>query len=630
MSCKVFGQETKQRCPRRFRDPILPSRAEEDTKQKENKRTKWEHPKKEGPTDIKLENSKQADATVAAKDDDDENNTSNKVSIENVGIKMLRESSCLLPPSQPIILRSGKKEDISRETMVTPNRTTSRQDGTIRKTMIRSGERKTRSAGSNTDPGSTLKKSGESGSECGSEQQKEVTSESEVVSLDIFDDSVWDTDLEAEDIKEPYDHTGRSSYINRCRQLGVTPISYFLRHMKDKELDLRYHGLGSRGARAVTPTIATSCHIHKLDLTDNNLSRSGGLALCDMIQENCFISELVLSSNKLNLCIWDLCDAIILNDSLTHLTLSDNDFNDYSAPVIAKLIRNAKKLEHLDLSHNKFESRSGKVLGPALSENATIKHLNLSWNNLRSTGFEILATGIKGNCALKHLDLSWNGIDRGVAKVLGEALKSNNTLEYLDISNCRVNPECSVLIGLGLSCNEILKEIKMVRNPMESAGCYAICAAVLRNPKPAIEKLNFQHSHVNEDFHDLFEQLKEKLPDIKVIYGNQEAKKKPKAMIHPMALLVRYLDDNNIRLADCFGKFDEDGSMTVTHEEFIKGIESIGLRLDDVQKTFLLNEMDRDGDGEIDYSELVRSRMEFKAKANSAEYLFPKMIQPTS
>lgn len=618
MSCKVLNREAKQRCPRRSREQILPSTAE-DSSQKENKRTKWEEPEKDDSPITENRNENHVN-----NNNDDDNNSG---PIDGVGIKMLRESSCLLPPSQPVILRSGKKEDISRETMVTPNRTSTRQDGGRRKTMSRSGQRKSRSASSNTDQ-SSLKKSG--GSECGSEQQKEITSESEVVTLDIFDDSVWDTDLEAEDTKEPYDHSGRSSYINRCRQLGVTPISYFLRHMQDKELDLRYHGLGSRGSRAVTPTIATSCHIQKLDLTDNNLGRSGGLALCEMIKENCFITELVLSSNKLNLCVWDLCDAIIQNDTLTHLILSDNDFNDYSAPVLAKLITNTKKLEFLDLSHNKLESRSGKALGPALSENSTINHLNLSWNNLRANGFEALANGIKGNCALKHLDLSWNGIDRGVAKALGEALKFNNTLEHLNISNCRVNPECSVLIGLGLSCNETLKELKMVRNPMESAGCYAICAAVLRNQGPAIEKLDFQHSHVNEDFNEIFEQLKEKLPDVRVIHGSQEAKKKPKAMIHPMALLVRYLDDNNIRLADCFGKFDEDGSMTVTHEEFIKGIESIGLRLDDAQKTFLLNEMDRDGDGEIDYSELVRSRMEFKAKANSAEYLFPKMIQPTS
>ncbi|XP_036359349.1 leucine-rich repeat-containing protein 74B-like isoform X2 [Octopus sinensis] len=468
------------------------------------------------------------------------------------------------------------------------------------------------------------KKPGESESESGSDHVKELTSESDVLGLDIFDDALWDTDLNSE-IKPPYDHSGRSAYITRCKRLGATPISYFLRHMEDNKLDLRYHGLGGKGTSAVTPTLATSCHVQKLDLTDNNLNRSGGLALCEMIKENCFISELVLSSNKLTTCVPDLCNAVIRNDTLTHLNLSSNDLNDSSASSLALLISNARKLEYLDISHNNLENKSGKIIGPALPESSSLKHLNMSWNNIRSNGLEAIGTGLKNNDTLTYFDVSWNGIDKNAAKTIGEALKSNSTLEHLDISNCRINAESSVLIAFGIGSNSSLKVLKMIRNPMEGSGCYAICAAVLRNQNSVIEHLNFQHTHVDKDFEDLLNKVKEKLPDIKVIYGCQEAPKKPKAVIHPMARLVRYLDDNNIRLADCFGTFDEDGSMTVTHEEFIKGIESIGLKLDDAQKVFLLNEMDRDGDGEIDYSELVRSRMEFKAKANSAEYLFPKM-----
>ncbi|CAI9715620.1 leucine-rich repeat-containing protein 74B-like isoform X1 [Octopus vulgaris] len=443
--------------------------------------------------------------------------------------------------------------------------------------LSRIGVRKTRLANLTSEQSMSSKKPGESESESGSDHVKELTSESDVLGLDIFDDALWDTDLNSE-IKPPYDHSGRSAYITRCKRLGATPISYFLRHMEDNKLDLRYHGLGGKGTSAVTPTLATSCHVQKLDLTDNNLNRSGGLALCEMIKENCFISEL-----------------------------------------------NARKLEYLDISHNNLENKSGKIIGPALPESSSLKHLNMSWNNIRSNGLEAIGTGLKNNDTLTYFDVSWNGIDKNAAKTIGEALKSNSTLEHLDMSNCRINAESSVLIAFGIGSNSSLKVLKMIRNPMEGSGCYAICAAVLRNQNSVIEHLNFQHTHVDKDFEDLLNKVKEKLPDIKVIYGCQEAPKKPKAVIHPMARLVRYLDDNNIRLADCFGTFDEDGSMTVTHEEFIKGIESIGLKLDDAQKVFLLNEMDRDGDGEIDYSELVRSRMEFKAKANSAEYLFPKM-----
>lgn len=128
MSCKVLNREAKQRCPRRSREQILPSTAE-DSSQKENKRTKWEDPKKDDSPITEIRNENHVN--------NDNNKNSNNGPIDGVGIKMLRESSCLLPPSQPVILRSGKKEDISRETMVTPNRTSTRQDGGRRKVSFK-------------------------------------------------------------------------------------------------------------------------------------------------------------------------------------------------------------------------------------------------------------------------------------------------------------------------------------------------------------------------------------------------------------------------------------------------------------------------------------------------------------
>ena len=127
MSCKVLNREAKpQRCTRRFREQVPVSEAD-DKSQKENKRTKWENPKTDDSPVIETQNEGHMN------DDDDGNSNNYHRSIEGVGIKMLRESSCLLPPSQPVLLRSGKKEDISRETMVTPNRTSTRQEGGIRK-----------------------------------------------------------------------------------------------------------------------------------------------------------------------------------------------------------------------------------------------------------------------------------------------------------------------------------------------------------------------------------------------------------------------------------------------------------------------------------------------------------------
>lgn len=75
---------------------------------------------------------------------------------------------------------------------------------------------------------------------------------------------------------------------------------------------------------------------------------------------------------------------------------------------------------------------------------------------------------------------------------MGDALKANNVLEELDISNNRLTTEAAVLIGKGLSINETLKVLKMGQNPMQSAGCYAVCAAMLKNPNTNLEVLDFE------------------------------------------------------------------------------------------------------------------------------------------
>ena len=43
--------------------------------------------------------------------------------------------------------------------------------------------------------------------------------------------------------------------------------------------------------------------------------------------------------------------------------------------------------------------------------------------------------------------------------------------------------------------------------------------------------------------------------------------------LDPMTKLRNYMEENNLRLVDFFNQFDEDHSMSVTREEFKKGVE---------------------------------------------------------
>ena len=55
-----------------------------------------------------------------------------------------------------------------------------------------------------------------------------------------------------------YDHSGKTSYIEECKKLGVVPASYFLRHMHDRHLSMRHHGLGAVGMKAIADSLTVS------------------------------------------------------------------------------------------------------------------------------------------------------------------------------------------------------------------------------------------------------------------------------------------------------------------------------------------------------------------------------------
>ena len=53
------------------------------------------------------------------------------------------------------------------------------------------------------------------------------------------------------DSKEEYDATGKKTYYEICKRLDTTPVSYFVKHMGEPEINLQYHGIGAKGAKAV-------------------------------------------------------------------------------------------------------------------------------------------------------------------------------------------------------------------------------------------------------------------------------------------------------------------------------------------------------------------------------------------
>lgn len=45
--------------------------------------------------------------------------------------------------------------------------------------------------------------------------------------------------------------TGRATYLQACRDSGVIPVSYFHRNLQEADIDIKHHGLGPMGAKAI-------------------------------------------------------------------------------------------------------------------------------------------------------------------------------------------------------------------------------------------------------------------------------------------------------------------------------------------------------------------------------------------
>ncbi|KAL8613986.1 hypothetical protein ACOMHN_023221 [Nucella lapillus] len=493
----------------------------------------------------------------------------------------------------------------TKESVKVRRRTISRPSS--RRSQINSAQSKQGERGASSTSGT--------GSDLEDNIKSRLSAELDLLGPDISgDDQGWDTDLEREDTPPPFDCSGQMVYLEECKRLGVIPASYFLRHMDDKYLNMKHHGLAAPGIKAMTPVLMYNNTILTLDLTDNWLDYEGGLSVCDMLRENCFITDLNLSDNRLKTCAAELCQTFMQNSTLKRLSLAGNDFDDRAAEYFAEFITAPSKVEYLDLSRNQLCEAAGLCLGPAISENVNIKELDLSWNHFRRKGAMAVAQGVKTNVILKRINLSWNGFGLEGAKALSSAIKDNSVLEELNITNNRINTEGAVLIGKGLCVNETLRVLKMGKNPMQSAGCWGICAAILKNPNSVLTEMDFADILVDQDFEAIYQQVKDQLPQLRITHGGSVAPPKPRARLHPMVKLMAYIDKNELRLVDFFNRFDQDGTMSITRDQFRQGLRDAGIPLLEDEVDMLLDELDKDGDGEINYSELVIGHTDFKEK----------------
>ncbi|XP_035388808.1 leucine-rich repeat-containing protein 74A [Electrophorus electricus] len=427
---------------------------------------------------------------------------------------------------------------------------------------------------------------------------------------DLEDEEEWDADMEAEGSSGKNMSTAEL-YLQACTMVGVVPVRYFLRNLGSDTINLNHHGLGPLGGKAIAIALVTDVHTTTLELKDNFLLGEGARYIVEMLKANFTIQNLDLSDNHLQSAGAECIAKLLLdNISIKSIKLSGNEFTDDDAKWFAEAFSTNYRVKELDLSHNQFCGRGGEHLSQMLANNEGVEVLDLSWNHLRMKGAVAFCAGLKVNVTLKHLDLSWNGFGNEGALALGEALKFNNTLVYLDFSNNRITNEGVSMLCKGLESNDTLRNLKLAYNSLTVEGALALIGVIKNSPKTALEEINICNVLVNENFMQLLELTCQEHPSLEVQYGGGGGfiAKKPPKRLDPMKVIQDYLDQRKLRLWDFFRNIDKDGTMQVPVSEFRKAVQQSSIPLEQFQIEELIQKLDRDRTGMVDYRGLADTR----------------------
>ncbi|XP_078351297.1 uncharacterized protein LOC144636031 isoform X2 [Oculina patagonica] len=427
----------------------------------------------------------------------------------------------------------------------------------------------------------------------GTENNHAISQSSDIAASD----SDYDTDLETEEHSEKYDATGRKLYIAACKSLDITPVSFFLKNIQEKQLDFKHRLLGAKGGRALAAALELNTTLASLNLHDNYLEGEGGAAIAVMLKENCYITDLDVSSNKLGSrgCYW-MCDMLQNNVTLLKIDLSNNGFTDKDTVYLLEAFKGNEKLTWMNLSHNKFSEKSGENLGLAISFNDALEYLDLSWNHIRRKGAIEFANGLRTNCTLKTLNLSFNGFSDDGAVALGEAIRANNTLTELDISNNRITTQGALCIAKGLEGNNTLEVLKIGCNPIGTLGASAILSAAKNYADSALTELHFKDVYLDEGFDKLLEEVREVKPDIQIIANIQPGVK------DPLSVVKTFISTNQDQWMELCQQFDSQGVRKITRTEFVKCLKKAGIEFRMEQTARLLTRLDPKKEGFINYT----------------------------
>ncbi|XP_060565697.1 leucine-rich repeat-containing protein 74B-like [Ruditapes philippinarum] len=402
-------------------------------------------------------------------------------------------------------------------------------------------------------------------------------------------------------------------YLKACILFKVTPSTFLYRHLTTVKVPLQNHAIGDIGAKAMATALVVNKVVQVVDLSSIGISIDGLEYILEMLEENVSITDINLSNNFFNSKGAKLISSVFINNqTIKKLNISGNGFKDEDSRFLAEIIEENNTIQELIISRNSFGESAGENFGKALEHNRTLIHFDISWNHLRQQGAIELCHGLQNNNTLEVLRLSWNGFGLEGCHEMGKTLKVNRTLTELDLSSNRVNFDAFKLLLRGLVKNKILKTLKIGFNPITTDGAMSILRAVLDDRCKSLTTLDMSDVSVDNDFVTLLKKVQHIRP-LYVTHGNllrhDDLRKGDNPVVldtdDPVTILFECVKTKNLRLIDLMKNLDKDNSDTLSREELNRGLSEIDVPLSRRSLDILMEKLDINKDGQVDFMELM-------------------------
>ncbi|OAF68328.1 hypothetical protein A3Q56_03931 [Intoshia linei] len=351
-----------------------------------------------------------------------------------------------------------------------------------------------------------------------------------------------------------------------------------------------------------------SKNVSSLDFSNNNLGK--GLLYILQLFHYCNITLLNLS--RIDMAnVNALAYGLKYTKSLRTLDLSDNKFgNSHCFITLTKSLIDTK-IENINFSNiNLRKDDCVKHLGRYLCLSKYLTDLNVSWNSIRKNNVSFISRGLLKSKTIKHLNISWNGIESGGLIQLCRSIKLSKCLQTINISANRINNKGFFSIIKILNKCQSTKEIYIGNNPICDPVLHMGFTSALKCEKIKINLLNLSNISIqSKSTLNLIKSIHEKFSNFHISYGYSNnygtCKISNSLVLQALRIMTTYCFKNNIKILDLFSQFDNDGSMSITPIEFRRGISDAKISLSMLQIDAVIKYLDQDGDGEIDFSELV-------------------------